>query len=645
MQMLPVYIVLVCLLWLAGARTAVWARVLRLPPLLTTAILLSSVIYASCLIPGALGFLYTSVVYFICALSCIALIFLLPRISPYPGSHDATPIQHAGIHLSRAEVFLTGAGLLGFFPLIAYFRWGIPARLLTPDRALGWDTVTYHLPGVIEFWQNNTLWSQEGPYQSYSYAFELLGTFLSHPFHSHWGLVLADAIAVILLLAAITFVARTLAACVTACATSSWIPSAVLAIAVWSSVHAHSIGDVGKNDIFMTACLISALGYLLHGIMSPLNRENGHIPPLLLSSLALGLALGTKPSALAFVPLFFLGYATLLMAGDQPGFRCRRFATGIGMAALVTFTLGGFWLARNIVVYGSISPWSEAFTSTLAANIGNARLYDLKRESLLFVLGFLAVLPCLYLVFVSRRSARSIISMSFLLIFHVVACAAFAITPYAVHHELHSFGWKLRLGMPLFVSAALVLALSTTHVLAVLSQTSPRFLRVTGALFFLSAMLYLPTHWRTHRAVGLPGFEQIKGLPRTGIYAWIDSQPDAMRIYAAGLRPYGLYGQAWQNVLFYDLHSTSLAPLEAGIERISAIVVQFQPDLIMISVDPHTHSGRPEKPKVAGWMQEHPLWFQEVYSDDTVTAFRVNPAAVDQLRDTVPPGYSLNMGG
>jgi hypothetical protein len=572
----------------------------------------------------------------------------MPKMSPEFRGHKVATNDRGDIRLSAAEVVLIGIGLLGSIPLLGYFRWEFPAKLLSPNAGLGWDSVSYHLPGFIEFWQNHTLWSLKGPYQSYSYAFELIGNFLSHPFHARWGLVLADVFAIMLLLAAIAFVARTLIACQSQCtphATSSWIPVAVLAIAVWSFVHSDSIGDVGKNDVFMTACLVAALGYLLHASTGTTKDGNGRMPAILASSMALGLALGTKPSALAFVPFFALASVALIVTAEQPGLRWRRCLLGTGIAAVVPVALGGFWLARNMVVFGRLSPLSGAWNLSLVANIGNPALYVVKRGSVLFVLGLLAALPGLYLVSVSRRNSRTLIPMSLLLMFHLVACAAFAITPHAIfHNDLHSSVWKLRLGMPLFVSAALILGLCTTHVFAVVSRTSPQALRVMAALTLFLVVSYVPIHWRTHLSSGLPGYEDIKGLPRTGIYSWIGSQANAMRIYSAGLRPYGLYGHSWENTLFYDLHSTHLAPLESGIARISAVVVQFRPDLILISVDPHSYSGGPVKPKVVEWMREHSSCFQEVYSDDTVSGFRVKSAAADQLRDTVPPDYSLRMG-
>ena len=136
--------------------------------------------------------------------------------------------------------------------------------------------------------------------------------------------------------------------------------------------------------------------------------------------------------------------------------------------------------------------------------------------------------------------------------------------------------------------------------------------------------------------------EQIKGLPSTGVYNWVQSQTSPLRIYSAGLRPYGLYGPNWSNTLFYDLHSTTLTPVNAGKNRISAIVVRFKPDLIIVSVDPHIGAGS-EKPAIVDWIRTQPSCFEQVFSDQTVSVFRVKAGAGDKLTDQLPPGYQLSM--
>jgi hypothetical protein len=316
-----------------------------------------------------------------------------------------------------------------------------------------------------------------------------------------------------------------------------------------------------------------------------------------------------------------------------------------GIVLSVSLVMGGFWLARNWVTFGSLSPLEGAWKLSLVANLANPALYEIKRGSILFGVGVLATIPGLFLIADCRRRPEALLSMALLVAFHVVGCGAFAITPHAIfHHDLSESYWKLRLGMPLFVSAALIYGLAATRLCCLVSRLrSPVQVALTSVLS-VALMVGLPLHWSATQRAGLPGYERVKGLPHTGVYDWVQTQTSPLRIYSAGLRPYGLYGQVWSNTLFYDLHSTSLAPLESGITRISVIVVRFHPDLIIVSVDPHPYSGTSEKPTIVDWMRTQSRCFEEVYSDETVSVFSVKAGADVQLSNHIPSDYHLAMG-
>jgi hypothetical protein len=304
---------------------------------------------------------------------------------------------------------------------------------------------------------------------------------------------------------------------------------------------------------------------------------------------------------------------------------------------MISLAMGGFWLVRNLVVLGAISPLDNSWRLSLIANIQNPALYEIKRGSILFLAGVFAVIPGLYLLFMSRRNPRASLPLMLLLIFHVIACAAFAITPHAIfHHDLQVSVWKLRLGMPLFVSAALVYSLTLWHVFGGVSRLAQRTQYILG-LFMLGGMLLaIPLYWRVVPPAGPAPHEVIRGLPRTGIYDWIKEQSSPLRIYSAGLRPYGLYGPQWRNTLRYDLLCNKIEPLSCGIERVTSIVAKFRPDLVIISVDPEPYSDL-EKPDLVGWLKQQPACFSEVYADRVVTAFRVLPEAAEHLcSDALP---------
>jgi hypothetical protein len=640
-----VYLVLLSLLAAAAWRVAQAAQRLRISASLAACIAAAFLPYVACLLPGVLGLLYTPVVYLVFALLSIAVLVCLRRLpaDSRPRAADRTRVAPT----DAVDFGLVFVGLLVGVPFLGYLRWSVPAALRDPAAVLPWDTVSYHIPAFIGFWQDHTLWSLDGPFQSYSFAFELIGNFFSQPFFTHWGLVVTHLFALAFLLMAMATVMKGMIPRAGAAPIVHWIPPVVLSIGLWSSIFPEEIAEIGKNDVFMTACLLAALALLLElADDEPDGRERRRWPLLALLSTSLGLAVAAKPSALAFVPYFALAAPlAILGAGTHP---TRRRSQLLGASLLVLATcalLAGFWLCRNLAVFGRLSPVEGAWKLSLVANLHNPALYVVKRGSVLFGLGVCALLPGLLLAWFHRRSADRCKPLFFVLGFLAVACGAYAVTPHAIFHEdLTRSVWKLRLGMPLFAAAVLVYALFAAALIHAARQWN-RMARtvLVGALAGVLA-LALPLRWHAHAPSGLPGYEQVKVLPRTDIYGWVQRQAGSLRLYSAGLRPYGLYGACWENRLFYDLHSVGLSPLADGRARIAAVVVSFKPHVILISVDPHPNIGPPVKPEVVEWMKSRPECFEEVFRDETVSGFKVLPGAAAALMSLVPAGYELKMG-
>ena len=105
-----------------------------------------------------------------------------------------------------------------------------------------------------------------------------------------------------------------------------------------------------------------------------------------------------------------------------------------------------------------------------------------------------------------------------------------------------------------------------------------------------------------------------------------------------------MYGLHWGNTLLYDLHSSTLVSGPDGKKRIAAVVDQFGPDLILISLAPHANSPLGIEPEVLRWMQARTDRFTEDYSDDIVRGYRVKPGAKEILAREYPESYFLKMG-
>jgi hypothetical protein len=143
--------------------------------------------------------------------------------------------------------------------------------------------------------------------------------------------------------------------------------------------------------------------------------------------------------------------------------------------------------------------------------------------------------------------------------------------------------------------------------------------------------------------IGLPGFEHIHGVP-TSIYRWVQSQGRGLRIYSAGLRPLGLYGPELDNRVFYDLHSAMYyEDGDYGRRRLEAIRQDFDPDLIILAVDPHEYSPRRDKP-LTDWLRTQPCVI-EVFSDAVASAFRRIDGCNEPLNGSVRLLLPLRMGG
>ena len=639
--MLFIYALCICLLVFLTLKVFDCAKALTISPLMTSGLCAACVIYLASLLPGVVGLLYTPIVCLVFIVLAVVALFLLRRFSVCCDVEDASLGAKCSM-FTLPEMGLILLGLLGGIPLLSNIRVSFPWALSHPGENLGWDTVSYHFPSFIEFFQRHTLWSLEGPFQSYSFAFELIGNFFSQLFTDHWGLILADGFALVLLVASIFAVIRNLAPVLVAPRPIHWVSCGFFAVGMWVCVHSISIGDVGKNDVFMAACLIAALSFALEIIGDRCRSSLQRRSLLFLVSISVGLALATKPSALAFVP-FFAVVIWFVFQKKWGGIRGGLISAIVFMVGVAV--LGGFWLARNVWVYGTLSPVTGAWKLSVVANLNNPALYEVKTGSLLFVAGVLAILPGLFLLFRQRKNPESVLPLIALLLFHVVACLAFVVTPWAVfHNNLTSSTWDLRYGMALFVSAALIYSLTAGYFCSVISvwRGSKRFFSI--AVPTLLILLGLPLHWQQNEVSGLPGYEVVRGLPKTEIYEWVQAQSQPMRIYSAGLRPYGLYGKKWSNTLFYDLHSTELSPLETGEIRIAAVVVRFIPDLILISVDPHSHKGTPKKPDIVNWMKERSDCFEEVYNDETVSGFTIKSGSADRLQSILPLEYQLMMG-
>lgn len=641
MLQLLLYIAALISLMILSRRLFQFFGDLELPQYLSTVLSCATLVYLSALMPGIFGFLTVANSYFLFILLVIGVLYWM-GVTPASQIQSKTSLfpPFTSFALSPLDWGVMFFGAILCTPLFAYLK-GLPLAFIDPNPVLGWDVVSYHLPGVIEFYQNKTLWSLSGPYQSYSFGYELIGNYFSQGFNNSWGLILANLLSLSLVVSVIASVTKTLFLSDQA-AKTSWLASTILAIGLWTILAINSLSAVGKNDVFMGVTVLAALAFLMILCANTFTSKLKRYLLVLLIGLGLGLSIASKPSAIAYLPYFWVATILGLMQQKKGLKEALYIASAVIAVALL---VGGFWLTRNLVFFGRLSPILDSgWQFSILANVLNKGMYRAAVYYPAFMIATTAWIPAFLMA--HRHTKGSYGSLAWMLIgsFHLTACLVFVITPFAYQGG----GFETRLGMPLLISAAMIYGVVIP--LAIKRLFVLRYSQLALGALILMLMLAIPYYWSTKKQTNLFGYEEvfaspkIEPLPRTNVYTWTQNLKDPLRIYSAGLRPYGLYGRHWGNTLFYDLHSSTLVSGPDGKKRIAAVVDQFGPDLILISLAPHANSPLGIQPAVLTWMQERVDLFTEVYSDDIVRGYRVKPGAKEILARDYPGPYVLKMG-
>lgn len=663
--------------WLA----AVWqvgrcAARLRLPPVVGPCVAGGLLLYLAALLPGMLGaYAPMPVALALAGISAITFLLLIPFTRKERGD-VATVLALAEQQQRRGSGFWTGpwtpatvvlllAALVVGAPILE-FAGDIGEHVRDPGVRLHFDAVTYSMPAIVEYYQHRTLWHLGGPFASYSHGFELIYSYPMLFFHGGvWSIVLGTAYAILFLVAAIALLGRVIGRAVRGPAGPSFDPLNIVlvsavAVAAWVWCFGRTPYDYGKNDAFLCAALIGALAMLLQANTDDADlsetdnrRRRGLL--LVLATASLGLAVATKPTALIYLPLFaVLGMFTGRRPGGQStGVAERRVRFGRGVViALGAAAIGGFWYVRNFIALGHITDPANTrgFKVSIAGRLSDPMLYTLHRDSILTMgaIGSIVLLAGMAWWWRRRRIVEGpgSVAIAGLIAFQLTAAVALAITPYVLFRE---FSWFIRLGMPLYAASGVAIAVMAAQVAALRRWNTP----ITGVLVTLATLAgfaYLPWHARKHSKPGLPGFETVQGLPRTGAYEWVRQLKRPHRIYSAGLRPYGLFGKDWQHEVFYDSHSNILSgvpPLDKhglppesnrpfgdsyqqlvatgtpqGRARMMAVMRDFNPEIIVVAVDPHD-DRQPFAPPLVDWLKLQTRWLELVKEDQTAAMFRV----------------------
>jgi len=647
-------------------------RDLDLPLIPAGTVIVGSVIYYSSLLPGIMGVLTPSSVAFTMVTLILALMYLAKILSgeQLPGSVSTQTAQN---YDAGCKPGLKNLIIAGFFSsvgtiLAARYIYRITSGLFDPQRPLTLDVVVHHLPGFIKFIQDKTLWSLKGPFGSYSFGYELISSFPAYFFRSHWGLYLADFFSQIFFIGVLYYLTDRIL--------RIWRPGVTFRIwpyiaVIWTSWFYLFRPDklhVGKNGVFVNACILTSFALLLEIVFSESRDLSGkrYYSLLLTSALASGLALAVKPNALGFVLFLPLGlFFGLVIKGKHRGLAILRPALHSFAFLSVTFAAGGFFLFRNLLAYGSLvdpALSQGAFSMAIAANLTDPRFYILNKDIILLPIALAVFAGLLFKWWRTRKSEGRALFLMLFSAYYLVALISFVLTPFVVF-TLGPKGATLdfRQGMML-VTAMLIsfmvlflgdkpvhadhdrpedsalekgplgnrgtvfksLASRVEHSKNAWGNKSVSWINIVllGLFVLVTAVSW---YWDQNPTKGMPGYEKFKNIPETAIYSYAQGFDGPMKIYSVGLFPYGLYDRKWENEIRFALSTDELFPEIAGKDRIKQVLRDYKPDYILISA---AHGWPPEpvreaKKPLYAWMNAQESCFEEVYSDSGASAFRV----------------------
>lgn len=652
------YVLVMLSVLFAAAVSAEYFKRLDVPVVLCTCIFACTNLYLGSLLPGVLGF-YAPFPVALATISSAAfaiLFFCKKGIDPRELKFGL-PDWGCNHSLHAADVCLLSAGSLLLIPFFNYAATVVASLSPEAGYKLGWDVVSYHLPALVEFQQAHSLWSENGPYQSFSFGFELIYGLSMLFFKQHWGMPVGVAVSLVVMCASLMVVTKQLCRSLPKGLTLNTVPITIFATAIFFNISAQNVNLTGKNDVFVAACLLSTLGLLMlakagfadsavvgdpsvakafdpaeasgtgtiggHGIAAG-NKiiADRHNALLVLAAFALGLAFATKPPAFIFLPLF------AFMAG-VPSSKIQTLIKNFQVRWALAFTsgallIGGFFTFRNLVCFGKLAnPRFGFLKGSVLRSLDNPHLYSINIHSVLFCAGMLTPI---FLIFLWQRNTERSYNSPLLwsAAFYLFGLLGFLLTPWAVWDSgtlAHPSPYlDDRKALCIYGIASCAFAIFCAIILPKLLRIKVSALAAAVAcVCLLPASVVLNEQWCRYYPTGLPGFEEIKGLRKTNVYSWVQTSK-YQRIYAAGLRPYGLYDQQKTRSLFYDLASGPLN--REGSKRLLAIMFDFNPDLILISVDPHVTCDSMQKPDLVKWMRSQPC-FTEVFNDEAVSGFEV----------------------
>ncbi len=390
-------------------------------------ILLYSIVISSTLL-GILGIFRFWFAIFLCMSIATLLIFtwnksgwMFPNI--HPGKINSDNNENLSL-LSLVGYF--SAGILSLLILIPIMNWPMSAI----GKTLNGDAGLYHFPKAVEMWLTGSAWDFTIPYADYPFGYESLLSF-TLLFTKH---VPAFSFAH-LFIAIITILGSWFLAL-----KYSRLPSGIILLGVvflilsgfvnvpnpWYFLH-HLPYTIGKNDLFLTAATISAIGFV------PFDTDENKSTNWIGLGIASGLAISIKPNS-ALILVFLWIYALFFT-------NIKNTRKSIIVISLIFASLGGGWIIRNLIGIKRLFQPHIITNLTIWSNLNNPGFFQQTPISFKFslVLGLIIVIVS----FVKNRRISKWDASLF-----VISLISFMLTPASSKSEV-PFGIVWRFGLTL----------------------------------------------------------------------------------------------------------------------------------------------------------------------------------------------------
>lgn len=513
-----------------------------------------------------------------------------------------------------------------------------PTSLILP-----WDTLIYHYTGIIEFAQEKTLWTFKNPFQSYFYGFELIGLLTGLISKKIWPFIILNQYAILFLIISLVVVCNRI-----------YIYSdekklhfgknifTLFVIALFVICFQSKLNNIGKNDIFQTATILSCMAFLLEFFKNLSSEKISSSKSIILAASGASLALGliTKPTSIAYYMYFnvLLAYGLIFTAK----YNKLNIIKGLVIFNVIVLSLGSIFFIRNIVKYQGLSDsyWQASFKKNILYNLNNPHLFQLKPEIILFLLCVGVLLAAIIYNVIKNSELWTKFNHYAPLSFCLCALVVFIITPYTLHGQsVENCEWQIRLGMAFFISSFWYIGFNFIIVLSFcknLFNYSLKILDVTllkykirqflyGFLFISGIVMFIITPLVYHilPPTSLAQYDVLKAqnpsdtLRHSKIFDKFYHTQRPLRVYAINAPPAGLYGQNWQHQLFYD---HDLLYESDGACRMNCVLEQFKPHFVVLSAD--FTQNRAAKPLVRNILDQEKR-VKLVYSDSIYRLYQV----------------------